>query len=231
MTITSIKDRRGEKGFTLVELAIVLIIVGLLITGVLKGQELIANAEVASTASTVRAFDAGISTFRDSFAAFPGDMPPAQAQARIPGCAGCVGGNGNGRLTSPPGTSGDTAEQAAFWLHMVRADMITGDTTGANPDSNLNGFYSVGYHPGGNLAIGGGNIPAAHFVVISDVAAGTGDTVPPEQAARLDRKIDDGVGNTGSVQASSGDGCVNGAGVYNEAVGSGLCRMVVATSN
>jgi prepilin-type N-terminal cleavage/methylation domain-containing protein len=56
----------SQAGFTLVELAIVMIIIGLLIAGVLKGQELIANARVTSTVAQVKAIDAAISTFKDT---------------------------------------------------------------------------------------------------------------------------------------------------------------------
>ena len=68
----------SQAGFTLVELAIVMIIIGLLIAGVLKGQELIGNARVTSTVAQIKAIDAATSTFKDTYAALPGDMttPP-----------------------------------------------------------------------------------------------------------------------------------------------------------
>ena len=62
----------SQAGFTLVELAIVMIIIGLLIAGVLKGQELIANARVTSTVAQIKAIDAATSTFKDTYQALPG---------------------------------------------------------------------------------------------------------------------------------------------------------------
>ncbi|HPD83403.1 MAG TPA: prepilin-type N-terminal cleavage/methylation domain-containing protein, partial [Alphaproteobacteria bacterium] len=72
MTISERQGRKGESGFTLVELAIVMIIIGLLIGGILKGQELIANAAVTSTVAQVKGFEAAMSTFDDKYNAMPG---------------------------------------------------------------------------------------------------------------------------------------------------------------
>src|ERR1700732_4041122 len=93
------KHMRAQAGFTLVELAIVMIIIGLLIAGVLKGQALINNARVTSTVAQNKAIDAAISTFRDTYASLPGDL--VNPAARLPNClaAPCVAavaGNGDG---------------------------------------------------------------------------------------------------------------------------------------
>jgi prepilin-type N-terminal cleavage/methylation domain-containing protein len=68
--IPSQKHLRPQAGFTLVELAIVMIIIGLLIAGVLKGQALIANAQVTATVAQVKAIEAATSTFKGSLMDF-----------------------------------------------------------------------------------------------------------------------------------------------------------------
>ncbi len=78
-----------QKGFTLVELAIVMTIIGLLIGGILKGQELMQNARITSTVAQVRAYEAAVTTFRDKYDAVPGDM--INANTRIPSCDGTAG--------------------------------------------------------------------------------------------------------------------------------------------
>ena len=59
-------NRTSQSGFTLVELAIVLMIIGLLIGGILRGQELMENARVTSTIQQTKAYDGATTTFRDS---------------------------------------------------------------------------------------------------------------------------------------------------------------------
>src|ERR1700740_2066087 len=91
---------QSQAGFTLVELAIVMIIIGLLIGGVLKGQQLITNAQITSTVAQIKAIDAATTSFRDQYAAVPGDM--TNPTARVPNCVAgtnCgIAGNGDGRI-------------------------------------------------------------------------------------------------------------------------------------
>ena len=155
-----IPENRNQGGFTLVELAIVMIIIGLLLGGVLKGQELIQNAQMSKLISTAKDYEAAYHTFTDRYAAMPGDI--RNAGARIPGCTastvcvGAGGGDGDGVLGivttnwSRDDQSDVESEPTQFWVHMGLADMVNGlslensQTWGAvYPASVLGGGYQL----------------------------------------------------------------------------------------
>lgn len=136
-----------QMGFTLVELAIVLMIIGLLIGGILRGQELMDNARISSTIQQVKAYEGAVTTFTDAYQAMPGDMPTAVN--RLPGCQTgntnfCANGDGNGIVGNANANNfnrnqlGNTVierETIMFWKHLSLAHMISGITPSANPAS------------------------------------------------------------------------------------------------
>lgn len=169
--------RRYSKGFTLVELAIVMTIIGLLIGGILKGQELLENARITSTIAQVKSFDAAITAFRDIYDGWPGDLPAAGS--RIPGCdANCTpdtygAGDGvvgdaewqangwGGGMMHPPSAIVD--EHVLFWLHLLKANLTTGTNDTAMRIADYPYEWGV-THPAGKA--GGGFI--AGYVVSDD---------------------------------------------------------------
>jgi prepilin-type N-terminal cleavage/methylation domain-containing protein len=256
MTHLNSQSRRSEGGFTLVELAIVMIIIGLLIGGILKGQELINNARVSSSVSQLKGLEAAVNTFRDKYSGMPGDMTSALATARIPNCTAlpCFFAsstlNANGHIdaeTVDPGAAqGNLSETTAAFFQLTRADMLAGniDTTltgwneGLYPDFNLGGKIRIGYFTSGTLTGSlGTNTSAAlsgHYFV-AGMAAGTAanaGTMGASSAAAIDRKLDDGLPNSGSVRAGSAaagtTSCVatGTPAYYNEAAGVTACGLL-----
>src|SRR5688500_2787508 len=120
-----------EQGFTLIEIAIVLVIIGLLLGGVLKGQELITGARVRNLASQQDGVKAAYFGFLDRFRALPGDYAAAQANiANILAANPCNGGNGNGNGQIQPGAivgpPPSQSENVLAWEHLSKAGFING---------------------------------------------------------------------------------------------------------
>lgn len=106
-----------SSGFTLIELSIVLVIIGLLVGGVLVGQDLIRAAELRSLAREIESFQTQINTFKLKYAQIPGDISNATS-------FGFTGnGNNDGKLL------GDESYRA--WQHLSEAGLISETYTGA----------------------------------------------------------------------------------------------------
>jgi type II secretory pathway pseudopilin PulG len=146
-----LKNKRIS-GFTLVELSIIMAIIGILIGGVLKGREMIMNARTTSTIAQIRAVEAGLTTFYDTYQSLPGDM--ARASLRIPGCNaicdpeiatasnGLLGGADSTVLSSSitptnPLPGGEENEMTLFWTHMLLANLLSGLTDSAITDGTI----------------------------------------------------------------------------------------------
>lgn len=240
MNLQTLQKRRKEGGFTLVELAIVMIIIGLLIGGILKGQELVANAQVTATVAQIKGLDGALSTFRDKYSAMPGDMLTPNTRLRDCTAAPCSNaGNGNGRidegaiLTVPTVTQ----ERLIAFTHMAAADLISGvDINGAArfgsalPEARIGGGFWIGFTPTQNLGGGINNVRPGHYLVlnglVAPVAAASTTGITATQAAQIDRKMDDGDAASGDIQ-STGSNCRTGAGVYQEANVSGSCSVTI----
>lgn len=213
---------RDEKGFTLVELAVVMVIIGLLIGGVLKGQEMIANAQVTSTIAQTKAIDAATATFRDIFEAFPGDM--SDATTRIAGCGACTNGDGNNQIDVAP-FAAIAGESDDFFLMLEAADLVNGVNAANYMDGNIAGTeLHVGYTAGGAIGQHAG-ARRGHYLTVTPAGAAGGAILTPLEAGRIDRKVDDGDPTAGSAFADLA-ACVDGNG-YDEDSQAASCSIAV----
>jgi prepilin-type N-terminal cleavage/methylation domain-containing protein len=124
----------ARSGFSLVELSIVLVVLGLLVGGVLTGQSLIRAAELRSVTTEFQKYQAAVNTFRDKYFALPGDMNNATAFWGAATCpagtgTGTCNGNGNGVLDIAP-AAGQASEEFMAWQHLANAGLIEGAYSG-----------------------------------------------------------------------------------------------------
>ena len=188
-----------------------------MIGGILKGQELITNARVTSTASQVEALGAAYNGFRDQFNSIPGDM--STATTRIGTCGGqvvsCDDGDGNGLIGVYVGAAGAAAannaavEPGNFYGQLLASGLITGmDGTAAvefgnaYPTAPIGGGFLVGDRRTGVTEFVAGDMRPGVYIVLNGttgaVADGTG-ALTPQQAANIDRRLDDGLASAGTL--------------------------------
>lgn len=193
--------RSRQTGFTLVEIAIVLVIIGLLLGGVLKGQELINSAKVKNFATDFRNVPLFIYGYQDKFKALPGDDAAAVAHLGAGATQiAAANGAGNGTLNGnwwDGAASLATSETVAFWQHVRLANLAAGPTTIA-ADSDLPKNAE-----GGWLGIeAGSNVAANQYITgLSGTYIICSKGILGKYAKQLDTTMDDGNPYTGSVRA------------------------------
>jgi len=198
-------DRPGEgtpweQGLTLIELALVLVVIALLAGAIMKGQQMIASSRVRTIASTATGVQSAYFAFLDRFARVPGDWDATHASAAI-GVPVNGGGNSNGRLDTPP--DDPWTESNALWEQLAKGGFINGTYTGdpvepttGNGLTPLNAYSRpilVGITPDYV-----GVSPSRRHVVV-------GRGMPVEVARELDVKLDEGDPGLGSVRATLDD--------------------------
>lgn len=183
---------RKQNGFTLIEIAIVLVIIGLLLGGVLKGQELITSARVRNLISQQDGTKAAYFGFLDRYRALPGDY--SQATTNIPNCASCQNGDNNGQISG-------AAEPISAWEHLSKAGFITGSyvysATAAPSNTPVNPYGSLAQLIFDDNYQDGSNATGSNRHNLK-----TGANIPSDILAEVDRKIDDGLGNAGQFRYS-----------------------------
>ena len=193
---------RKQSGFTLIEIAIVLVIIGLLLGGVLKGQELIQSARVRNLISQQDGTKAAYFGFLDRFRALPGDY--SKATTTIAGVAAGSNGDNNGQIQAA-GAGATIDEHIAAWDHLSHAGFINGsysyavspESTATAPTNPYSRYLRIIYDNVYNTAAQANR----HNLK-------TGNQIPSDLLAEIDRKIDDGnpIGGTFQFSIYNGGG-------------------------
>ena len=177
--------KTGQKGFTLVEIAIVLVIIGLLLGGILKGQEMITQAKIKNVIADFSGISAAYHGYQDRYRAIPGDDPNANTRW------GATNGNGNGQVTGAYNSATATDESRLWWDHLRRAGFVAGTCT-QQPFNAVTGL--LGVQTGDAQATIGPALGGFTGLIICSA------NLPDKIAIAVDTQMDDGVPNTGTVR-------------------------------
>lgn len=211
--------KRKPSGFTLIEIAIVLVIIGLLLGGVLKGQELINSAKVKNLAGDFKNVPVFIYGYQDKYKSLPGDDSSiGGASPHVTGATACAPAatanhcnTGNGIIDGNWNATTIADESFVFWQQIRLAGLAPGSTDTAS------GEYIPTNATGGKIGItnSGAGLPVAtlkgSYIVCSDAIAG-------KFAKQLDVTLDDGNTATGSLQVTAAGTATGGAAVATAAI-------------
>lgn len=193
---------KKQAGITLVEIAIVLVIIGLLLGGVLKGQEIITNAKIKNLENDFNGITAAIYSYQDRYRALPGDDKRADKRfgATI---IGTKLGNGNGKIegafndsvTDGVDLGTSSKESRYFWLHVRSASLIKGEV-------DPNAIYLPNNAFGGIIGVsseGSNSSVTPKPANMSGIYVGFSQ-IPVNVAIIIESRSDDNIPNKGSIQ-------------------------------
>ncbi|HMM54139.1 MAG TPA: prepilin-type N-terminal cleavage/methylation domain-containing protein [Candidatus Desulfobacillus sp.] len=196
--------KKTQKGFTLVEIAIVLVIIGLLLGGVLKGQELINSAKVKNLANDFRNISTFVYAYQDKYRALPGDDQAADKHlgATASNASSPAGTLGNGRINGDWNSKTKTDESVLFWQHVRLAGLATG--TPVVGDLTLADEYVPKNSDGGRIGVTGDAVFTGTPAWVSNIFI-CSSNIQGRFARQLDTTVDDGNTTTGTMRVL----CVN----------------------
>lgn len=203
-------NMKKQAGITLVEIAIVLVIIGLLLGGVLKGQEIITNAKIKNLENDFNGITAAIYSYQDRYRALPGDDKRADKRFKVDGTTILVG-NGNGKIEGAfnegviDGIDNGqaTGESRLFWLHLRSASLIKGEPITTTGDIYLptNAFNGI-------IGVSSDTSATPKPTNMSGIYVGFSQ-IPLNVAVIIESRSDDNIPDRGSIQTD-----VTGTGDY-----------------
>jgi prepilin-type N-terminal cleavage/methylation domain-containing protein len=185
--------KNNQKGFTLVEIAIVLVIIGLLLGGILKGQEMIIQAKIKNAITDFSGVSAAYFGYQDRYRATPGDDNQATRWT------GATAGDGNRVLSGLYASATATDETRLWWDHLRRSGFVSGSGT-AQPSNAFNGI--LGVQTGDGSATPAATLGGFTALIMCST------NLPDKVAIALDVQMDDGLLSAGFVRGLNGAGNV-----------------------
>lgn len=208
---------RNRHGFTLIELAIVLTIVGLIVGSILYGQELVRAAQARLQVSQIEKLDTAVNTFRAKYNCLPGDCPHAVSSGLSSEAQYEYDGDGSGAIEITDAASIDGDELQYFWYHLSQSRLLGGDVVPGNvPGVNSPKLAMPGQGVSGNSSGGFWFIgaffglstyrPVSHYILTTNngYSGAAGVYLGPD-AYRIDSKIDDGLPGSGKITVRNGN--------------------------
>ncbi len=207
--------KQKQSGFSLIELAIVLVIIGLLLGGVLKGQELINSAKAKNMIADFKNAQIFIYGYLDRYRALPGDDIAANVHV-----AAANNGDGDGIIEggwNDAAADGGGTEAVLFWEHVRLAGLWTGSAGGLPTNS-----------AGGRIGVQS-NTQATPITGMTGAYVACSQNITGNIVTQIDANLDDGLSNTGSVQATAGTNAAGNTAVAPANIGAGTLYTVCMT--
>ncbi|MBL8200068.1 MAG: prepilin-type N-terminal cleavage/methylation domain-containing protein [Chromatiales bacterium] len=179
-----------QQGFTLLEIAVVLAIIGLLVGGALKGQEMMLNAKVSKVENDFKGISAAILAYQDRYGVLPGDDPAAST--RFPGnWTAADNGNGNGVIGGAWNGTDNALESRKIWKHLRGAGFLKGPV-----DRSTAAYQQPAHAFGGLIGFEQGLYNLSGHVVVFGALQGNVTQL-------LEARSDDGNPSRGSLQGNA----------------------------
>ncbi|QQR69752.1 MAG: prepilin-type N-terminal cleavage/methylation domain-containing protein [Alphaproteobacteria bacterium] len=197
-------ERAGEQGFTLVEMAVVLIIAGLMVGGVLGAQQMVQNARVNNVVTAVQSYQAAVADYQQKFGALPGDDD--KANLHFGQNVSVTGAQHNGQIgtgssfnstesLSIGAAAGQQGESRLVWAHLRAAGLVKSAASPLEqPGNPFGGVYGIQY----GAFSGAGALVGANALCMNGVSGSA--------ALAIDSRLDDGNPVGGTLRAATAIG-------------------------